>query len=110
MGTRVEQSGELVPRTYRAGCRHFEDLADSVHRLSPAAEDLQVIIPRCNRALLLQGEFWITLDAFLGAQLVFFSYYGPLTPPAPRGAREFASAFQAKLVEVMGIDKSASAK
>src|SRR5215469_12244602 len=61
MGTPVEQSGELVPRTSRAGCRHFEDLADSVHRLSPAAEDLQVIIPRCNRTLLLQGEIWITL-------------------------------------------------
>jgi hypothetical protein len=31
------------------------------HRLPSAAEDLQVIIPRRNRALLLQGKFCITL-------------------------------------------------
>src|SRR5262249_55881851 len=60
MGTRVEQSGKLVPRAGRAGYRHLEDLADPLHRLSPAAQDLQIIIPRRNRALLLQGEFWIT--------------------------------------------------
>ncbi len=39
-------------------------LKGSVHRLPPTAEDLQVIILRRNRALLLQGEFCITLRAY----------------------------------------------
>ena len=34
------------------------------HRLSSAPEDLQVVIPRRNRALLFQGEFCITLPAY----------------------------------------------
>src|SRR6266487_4923549 len=61
MGTRVEQSSEFLPRASRTSRRHLEDMADSLHRLPSAAEDLQVIIPRCNRTLLLQGEFCITL-------------------------------------------------
>src|SRR6266576_5396239 len=61
MGTRVEQSSEFLPRASRTSRRHLEDMADSLHRLPSAAEDLQVIIPRCNRTLLLQGEFRITL-------------------------------------------------
>src|SRR6266702_2050925 len=61
VGTRVEQSGEVLPRASRAGRRHPEGLADSLHRLPQAAEDLQVFIPRRNRPLLLQGEFRITL-------------------------------------------------
>src|SRR6266571_2351919 len=61
VGTRVEQSGEFLPRASRAGRRHPEGLADSLHRLPQAAEDLQVFIPRRNRPLLLQGEFRITL-------------------------------------------------
>src|SRR5438034_8184734 len=61
MGTRVEQSSEFLPRASRTSRRHLEDMADSLYRLPSAAEDLQVIIPRCNRALLLQGEFCITL-------------------------------------------------
>ena len=64
MGTRVEQSGEFVPRAGGAGRRHLEDMADSFHRLSPAVEDFQVIIPRGNRTLLLQREFRITLWAY----------------------------------------------
>src|SRR6266581_3902581 len=62
VGTRVEQSGEFLPRASRAGRRHPEGLADSLHRLPQAAEDLQVFIPRRNRPLLLQGEFRITLQ------------------------------------------------
>src|SRR5690349_3490855 len=62
MGPRVEQPSEFFPRASRASRRHLEDLADSLHRLPSAAEDLQVIIPRCNRALLLQGAFRITLS------------------------------------------------
>src|SRR6266700_420687 len=61
MGARVEQSGEFLPRTSRARRRHLEDMADSLHRLPSAADDLCVIIPCRNRALLLQGEFCITL-------------------------------------------------
>src|SRR5690349_3648043 len=61
MGPRVEQPSEFFPRASRASRRHLEDLADSIHRLPSAAEDLQVIIPRCNRTLLLQGGFRITL-------------------------------------------------
>src|SRR5881227_2581137 len=61
MGTRVEQSSEFLPRASRTSRRHLEDMADSLHRLPSAAEDLQLIIPRCNRTLLLQGEFCITL-------------------------------------------------
>src|SRR6266568_525003 len=61
MGTRVEQTGEFVPGASRAGHRHLEDLADSLHRLSSAAEDLQVIVSRRNRTLLLQREFRISL-------------------------------------------------
>src|SRR5437588_5915939 len=61
MGTQVEQSSEFLPRTSRTSRRHLEDMADSLHRLPSAAEDLQVIIPRRNRTLLLQGEFRITL-------------------------------------------------
>src|SRR6266513_2618817 len=64
MGTRVEQSSEFLPRASRTSRRHLEDMADSLHRLPSAAEDLQVIIPRCNRTLLLQGEFCITLIVF----------------------------------------------
>src|SRR5690349_102508 len=63
MGTRVEQSGELVPRAGGAGRCHLEDMADSLHRLSPTVEDLQLIIPRGNRTLLLQREFRIILIA-----------------------------------------------
>ena len=44
------------------GDRHLEDMADALHRLSSAVEDFRVIISRRNRALLLQGEFWITLQ------------------------------------------------
>src|SRR5271165_429224 len=62
MGTRVEQSGEFIPCAGGAGRRHLEDVADSLHRLSATAEDLQVIIPRGNRTLLLQREFRITLS------------------------------------------------
>src|SRR5882762_2906768 len=61
MGTRVEQSGEFLPRAGRTSRRHLEDMADSLHRLPSAGEDLQVIIPRRHRTLLLQGEFCITL-------------------------------------------------
>src|SRR2546421_9274085 len=63
MGARVEQPGEFLPCAGRARRCHLEDLADSLHRLPSAAEDLQVIIFRSNRALLLQGEFRITLLA-----------------------------------------------
>ncbi len=49
------------PCASRAGRRHLEDVADSLHRLSSASEDLQVVIPRSNRTLLFQGEFCITL-------------------------------------------------
>src|SRR5271169_5287275 len=63
MGARVEQSGEFLPCARRARRRHLEDLADSLHRLPSAAEDLYVIVPSRNRALLLQGEFCITLQA-----------------------------------------------
>src|SRR2546423_6539700 len=62
MGARVEQPGEFLPCAGRARRCHLEDLADSLHRLPSAAEDLQVIIFRSNRALLLQGEFRITLS------------------------------------------------
>src|SRR5712671_8127924 len=61
MGTRMEQQSEFFPRASRAGCRYPEDMADSLHRLSSAAQDLQVLIPCRNRTLLLQGEFCITL-------------------------------------------------
>src|SRR5580704_14384110 len=61
MGTRMEQPGEFLPRAGRASSSQPEGLADSLYRLSSAAEDLQVIISCCNRALLLQGEFCITL-------------------------------------------------
>src|SRR5438034_11361680 len=64
MGTRVEQSGKFVPRASGTGHRHLEDMADSLYRLPSAAEDLQVIIPRRNRTLLLQGEFRITLQNY----------------------------------------------
>src|SRR2546423_10214765 len=63
MGARVEQPSEFLPRASRTSHRHLEDMADSLHRLPSAAENLQVIIPRCNRPLLLQGEFCITLFA-----------------------------------------------
>ncbi len=49
-------------KTGRARRRHLEDMADSLHRLPSAAEDLYVIVPSRNRALLLQGEFCITLS------------------------------------------------
>src|SRR5580700_10254893 len=61
MGTRMEQPGEFLPRAGRAGSSQPEGLADSLYRLSSAAEDLQVITSCCNRALLLQGAFCITL-------------------------------------------------
>src|SRR6266568_5096773 len=67
MGARVEQSGEFLPRAGRARCRHLEDMANSIHRLPSAAEDLYVIVPCRNRALLLQGEFCITLKASVKA-------------------------------------------
>src|SRR6266702_3297184 len=70
VGIRVEQSGEFLPRASRAGRRHPEGLADSLHRLPQAAEDLQVFIPRRNRPLLLQGEFRITLQARNGVPAV----------------------------------------
>ena len=57
----TEQPSEFFPRASRTSRRHLEDLADSLHRLPSAAEDLQVIIPRCNGTLLLQGEFCMTL-------------------------------------------------
>jgi hypothetical protein len=50
-------------RAYGAARCHLEDMADALHRLSPTVEDLQVIIPRGNRTLLLQREFRITLHA-----------------------------------------------
>src|SRR5690348_13164670 len=62
MGTRVEQSGEFFPRPSRTGRRDLEDMADPLHRLSPTAEDLQVVIPRRYRTLFLQGEFRISLS------------------------------------------------
>src|SRR6266849_838061 len=68
MGTQVEQSGELLPRAGRARRRHLEDMADSLHRLPSAAEDLYVIVPSRNRALLLQGEFCITLQLSAGRE------------------------------------------
>src|SRR6516225_10187668 len=61
MGTRVEQSAEFVPCAGGAGRRHLEGVANSLHRLPPPVEDLQVIILRSNRTLLLQREFRITL-------------------------------------------------
>ena len=67
MGTRVEQSGEFVPRASGTSRRHLEDLADSLYRLPSAAEDLQIIIPCRNRALLLQGEFCITRQATISS-------------------------------------------
>ena len=76
MGTRVEQSGEFVPRSGGASRRHLEDVADSLHRLPSAAEDLQVIIPRGNRTLLLQREFRITLLIPIG---IYFTL--KLIPP-----------------------------
>src|SRR5215467_13974193 len=69
MGTRVEQSGEFPPRAGGAGRCHLEDMADSLHRLSPAVEDLQIIIPRGNRTSLLQREFRITLTHSCSFQL-----------------------------------------
>ena len=60
MGTRVDSQVSSF-RASRASRRHLEDMADSLHRLPSAAEDLQVVIPRCNGTLLLQGEFCITL-------------------------------------------------
>src|SRR6266568_6255562 len=69
MGTRVEQTGEFVPGASRAGHRHLEDLADSLHRLSSAAEDLQVIVSRRNRTLLLQREFRISLHVSTAAMV-----------------------------------------
>ncbi len=69
MGTRVEQSGEFLACAGRARRCHLEDMADPLHRLPSAAEDLQVIISRRNRALLLQGKFRMTLiDLILGAR------------------------------------------
>jgi hypothetical protein len=56
-----KQSGKFLPRPSRARRRHLEDMADSLHRLPPAAEDVYVIVPRRNRALLLQGEFCMSL-------------------------------------------------
>jgi hypothetical protein len=37
-------------------------MADPLHRLSPTAEDLEVVIPRRYRTLFLQGEFRISLS------------------------------------------------
>jgi hypothetical protein len=37
VGTRMEQSGEFLPCASRAGRRHPEDMADSLHRLSSTA-------------------------------------------------------------------------
>src|SRR6266566_5776797 len=78
MGTRVEQPGELVPCAGRAGCRDLEDLADPLHRLPPAAKDLQVIVQSRNRTLLLQGTFCITLLALVGMPiaLTIFNFEG----------------------------------
>src|SRR5271156_6650461 len=61
MGTRVEQSGEFISCASRTGHRHPENMADSLHRLSSAPENLRVVIPCSNRALLFQGEFRISL-------------------------------------------------
>src|SRR5271166_929630 len=61
MGTRVEQPGKFLSCASRAGRRDLEDLASSLHGLPSAVEDLQVVVPRRNWALLLQGEFFITL-------------------------------------------------
>src|SRR5215831_10123920 len=75
MGTRVEQSGEFLPCAGRAGCRHVEDLADSLHRLSPTAEDLQIIILRRNRPLLLQGDFCISLNDRIASRKICLMRY-----------------------------------
>jgi hypothetical protein len=40
---------------------HLEDMANSLHRLPSAAEDLYIIVPSRNRTLLLQGAFRIGL-------------------------------------------------
>src|SRR5512142_196925 len=64
MGTRVEQPGKFLSCASRASRRHLEDLASSLHGLPPAVEDFPVLVPRRNWALLLQGEFCITLRAF----------------------------------------------
>src|SRR5512142_373523 len=61
MGTRVEQPGKFLSCASRASRRHLEDLASSLHGLPPAVEDFPVLVPRRNWALLLQGEFCITL-------------------------------------------------
>src|SRR5437660_3025839 len=59
----MEQPGEFVPGTRRAGHCDFEDLADSLHRLPPTLEDFQIIIPCRNWTVLFQGGFCITLHA-----------------------------------------------
>src|SRR6266700_5746146 len=94
MGTRVEQPGELVPCAGRAGCRDLEDLADPLHRLPPAAKDLQVIVQSRNRTLLLQGTFCITLHDSIGAHADLgqgsvpvcktIGFGGGPEPPGPR--------------------------
>src|SRR5512144_109500 len=61
MGTRVEQPSELVPCASRTGYRQHKDLANPFHRLSPAIEDLHVIVPRGNWLVLLQNGFCIIL-------------------------------------------------
>src|SRR5512144_1955729 len=61
MGTRVEQPSELVPCASRTGYRQPKDLADPFYRLSPAVEDLHVIVPRGNWPVLLQNGFCIIL-------------------------------------------------
>jgi Helix-turn-helix of DDE superfamily endonuclease len=59
--------GESKLCASRTGRRHLEDMADSLHRLSSAPEDRQVVIPCRNRALLFQGEFCITLRGLVRA-------------------------------------------
>jgi hypothetical protein len=65
MGRRVQLpgSGASMPRSRggRADHRDLEDVADSLHQLPSAAEDLQVIIPRRDRTLFLQRGFCISL-------------------------------------------------
>src|SRR5437879_6427439 len=60
----MEQPGEFVPGTRRAGHCDFEDLADSLHRLPPTLEDFQIIIPCRNWTVLFQGGFCITLSVY----------------------------------------------
>src|SRR5712672_1282442 len=90
MGTRMEQQSEFFPRASRAGCRYPEDMADSLHRLSSAAQDLQVLIPCRNRTLLLQGEFCITLYGDADRSIVTAPrYWDRLRSALPTGTEGF---------------------